>query len=39
MQIFSRLYFDKALEFLIEVAEVRLPKMLSDFSMWLNNEV
>jgi hypothetical protein len=39
MQIFQRTYFEASVEVVLEYAEVKLPKMISDFSMWLNNEV
>jgi len=39
MQIFQRTYFEASVDVVLEYAEVKLPKMIADFSMWLNNEV
>lgn len=39
MQLFQRSYFETSVSVVLEYVEVRLPKMIHDFSMWLNNEV
>jgi len=39
MNMFKRTYFEASVDVVLEYAEVKLPKMISDFSMWLNNEV
>jgi hypothetical protein len=39
MMIFERCYMGKISEMVFEVIEVKLPKLMNDFLMWLNNEV
>jgi len=39
MMIFERCYMGKISEIFFEVIEVKLPKLINDFLMWLNNEV
>jgi len=39
MMIFERCYLGSLEEAFFQVVEVRLPKLLNDFTMWLNNEV
>jgi len=39
MMIFERCYMGTISSVVFEVVEVKLPKLLNDFLMWLNNEV
>ena len=39
MMIFERCYVGRLEEVFFEIVEVKLPKLLNEFTMWLNNEV
>lgn len=35
----TRTYFEAVVDVFLDYAEVKLPAIISNFSMWLNNEV